>query len=174
MNLQFSEEIDIQSATEISNYSIADISFLGASLLSDNRSVNLIMDTDHLSMNVMGVFNIQDDSQNTMVSEVVWIDIPEHLGDTIKINTGGDMSSGYYADQIWGPDKEYGFIAGNFQNINNNVDIHNTDNDVVYRSSLNRVASYKIRLKPGAYTIKMLFSENHYSSPNDRIFDGQQ
>ncbi len=171
LNLQFSEEIDIQSATEISNYSIADISFLGASLLSDNRSVNLIMDTDHLSMNVMGVFNIQDDSQNTMVSEVVWIDIPEHLGDTIKINTGGDMSSGYYADQIWGPDKEYGFIAGNFQNINNNVDIHNTDNDVVYRSSLNRLASYKVRLKPGAYTIKMLFSENHYSSPNDRIFD---
>ena len=129
------------------------------------------MDADHLSMNVMGVFNIQDDSQNTMVSEVVWIDIPEPLGDTIMINAGGDMFSGYYADQVWGSDKEYGFIAGNFQSINNNVDIHNTDNDIVYRSSLNRVASYKGRLKPGSYTLKMLFSENHYSSPNDRVFD---
>ena len=171
LNIQFSEEINTQSATEISNYSLADISFLDAFLLSDQRSVNLIMDADHLSMNVMGVFNIQDDSQNTMVSEVVWIDIPEPLGDTIKINTGGDMFSGYYADQVWGSDKEYGFIAGNFQSINNNVDIHNTDNDIVYRSSLNRVASYKGRLKPGSYTLKMLFSENHYSSPNDRVFD---
>jgi len=171
LNVKFSEELDTQSATEISNYSLAGISFLDASLLSDHRSVKLIMDTDHLSMSVMGVFNIQDDSQNTMVSNVVWIDIPEHLGDTIKINAGGDIAGGYYADQIWGSDKEYGFIAGNFQIINNNIDIQNTDNDILYRSSLNRVAAYKVRLDPGIFTLKMLFSENHYNATADRVFD---
>jgi len=171
LNIRFSEEVTYESAANVVNYNLAGVSFLNALLYSDHRTVNLMMDADVLSMNVMGVYNIQDDSQNVLQSDIVWINIPEPLGDTIKINTGGASALDYYGDQIWGSDKEYGFVAGNFQNISNEIDVQNTENDIIYRSSLNRVASYKVRLKPGAYTLKMLFSENHYDNPGDRVFD---
>lgn len=173
LDLRFSEEITSESAVDITNYSMSGVSFLDASLMNDLRTVTLIMDIDFLTTNVMGVFNIQDDNNvpNILEWQAVWIDIPEPLGDTIKINTGGSAVSGYLGDQIWGSDKEYGFVAGNFQTISSEIDIQNTENDIIYRSSLNRVVSYKVRLRPGIYTLKMLFSENHYDNPGDRSFD---
>lgn len=173
IDLQFSEEITSESAVNITNYSMSGISFLDASLMNDQRTVTLIVDTDILPTDVMGVFNIEDDNNvpNILAWQAVWVDIPEPLGDTIKINAGGPAELDFLGDQIWSSDKEYGFIAGNFQTINSEIDIQNTDNDIVYRSSLNRVASYKVRLNPGAYTLKMLFSENHYDAIADRVFD---
>ena len=173
LDLRFSEEITSESAVDITNYSMSGVSFLDASLMNDLRTVTLIMDTDILTTNVMGVFNIQDDNNvpNILGWQAVWVDIPESLGDTIKINAGGPAALDFLGDQIWGSDKEYGFVAGNFQTISSELDIQNTENDIIYSSSLNRVASYKVRLKPGVYTLKMLFSENHYDDPGDRIFD---
>ena len=119
----------------------------------------------------MGIFNAQDDSDNIASTNIVWIDIPQPLGDTIKINTGGGQSGDFLQDQIWGPDKEYGHVAGNFQFVSDDIDIQNTDNDDIYRSSLNRVALYKIRVKPGIYSLVLSFSENHYDNAGDRVFD---
>ena len=39
------------------------------------------------------------------------------------------------------------------------------------RQSLNRVALYKIRVKPGTYSLTLSFSENHYDNIGDRVFD---
>ena len=61
--------------------------------------------------------------------------------------------------------------VGNFQFVGDDVDIQNTENDYIYRSSLNRVALYKIRVKPGIYSLELSFSENHYDNTGDRVFD---
>ena len=116
-------------------------------------------------------FNAQDDSDNIASTNIVWIDIPQPLGDTIKINTGGGQIGEFLQDQVWGSDKEYGHLAGNFQFVTDAIDIQNTDNDDIYRSSLNRVALYKIRVKPGTYSLTLSFSENHYDNIGDRVFD---
>lgn len=173
IRIRFSEELNSLSTGNIENYSLAGANFTSVFLLNDLRTVELTMDTYDLSMNVLGVFNIEDDNPtpNSLDLQAVWINIPEPLGDTIRINTGGNTVGAYLPDQIWGPDKEYGYVAGNYQLVNNSIDIGNTNNDIVYRSSLNRVASYKARLVPGHYTIKMLFSDNHYSEPGERVFD---
>ena len=138
---------------------------------NDQRTVSLTMDQFNLSSTAMGIFNAQDDSENIASTNIVWIDIPQPLGDTIKINTGGGQIGEFLQDQVWGSDKEYGHLAGNFQFVTDAIDIQNTDNDAIYRSSLNRVALYKIRVKPGTYSLTLSFSENHYDNIGDRVFD---
>tara|TARA_B100000287_G_scaffold424382_1_gene468917 strand:+ start:2002 stop:3804 length:1803 start_codon:yes stop_codon:yes gene_type:complete len=173
LNVRFSEELNPASAEDISNYSLAETTFNNATLMPDNRTVLLTMDNEVINALNMGVFNIEDDNDppNILPWEVVWLDFPQPLGDTIKINAGGAGFSEYLNDQVWGHDKEYGHEGGNYQLIDNSIDIGLTDNDEIYRSSLNRLASYKVRLRPAIYNLKMMFSDNHYDHPEDRTFD---
>ena len=171
LTVRYSEEIDESSGVELSNYSLSGASFTNALMHNDQRTVDLTMDQINLSSTAMGIFNAQDDSDNIASTNIVWIDIPQPLGDTIKINTGGGLSGNFLQDQIWGPDKEYGHVAGNFQFVGDDIDIQNTENDDIYISSLNRVALYKIRVKPGIYSLELSFSENHYDNTGDRVFD---
>lgn len=173
LNVRFSEELNLASAEDISNYSLAETVFNNATLMPDNRTVLLTMDNEVINALNMGVFNIEDDNDppNILPWEVVWLDFPQPLGDTIKINAGGAGFSEYLNDQVWGHDKEYGHEGGNYQLIDNSIDIGLTDNDEIYRSSLNRLASYKVRLRPAIYNLKMMFSDNHYDHPEDRTFD---
>ena len=171
LTIRYSEEIDESSGVELSNYSLSGVTFTNALMHNDQRTVDLTMDQFILSSTAMGIFNAQDDSDNLASTNIVWIDIPQPLGDTIKINTGGGPAADFLQDQIWGPDKEYGHVAGNFQFASDDVDIQNTENDDIYRSSLNRVALYKIRVKPGVYSLGLSFSENHYDNAGERVFD---
>ena len=173
LNVRFSEELSPASAENISNYSLAETVFNNATLMPDNRTVLLTMDSEVVNASSMGVFNIEDDNDppNILPWEVVWVDFPQPLGDTIKINAGGDSFSEYLNDQVWGHDKEYGHEGGNYQLIDNSIDIGLTDNDEIYRSSLNRLASYKVRLRPAIYNLKMMFSDNYYDQSEDRTFD---
>ena len=173
IDVRFSEELSPASAENISNFSLAGTTFNSATLLLDNRTVILTMDSEVITASSMGVFNIEDDNEppNVLPWEVVWLDFPQPLGDTIMINTGGDSFSEYLNDQVWDHDKEYGHEGGNYQAIDSSIDIGLTDNDEVYRSSLNRVASYKVRLRPAIYNLKMMFSDNHYDQPEERKFD---
>ena len=173
ITIRFSEEITSISAENISNYSLAGTTFNGVTLLPDNRTVLLNMSDDLITSYSMGVFNIEDDNDppNIIPWEVVWLDFQQPLGDTIMINAGGESYSEYLGDQVWGHDKEYGHEGGNYQVIDNSIDISLTNNDEIYRSSLNRVASFKVRVRPATYHIKMMFSDNHYDEPEDRKFD---
>jgi len=171
LTVRYSEEVDISSGVDLSNYSLSGVSFIDAFMHDDQRTVRLTMDQFDLSSAAMGIFNAQDDSDNIASTNIVWIDIPQPLGDTIKINTGGGQIGEFLQDQVWGSDKEYGHVAGNFQFVTDAVDIQNTDNDDIYRSSLNRVALYKIRVKEGTYSLTLSFSENHYDNIGDRVFD---
>ena len=171
LTVRDSEEVDISSGVDLSNYSLSGVSFIDAFMHDDQRTVQLTMDQFNLSSTAMGIFNAKDDSDNIASTNIVWIDIPQPLGDTIKINTGGGQIGEFLQDQVWGSDKEYGHLAGNFQFVTDAIDIQNTDNDDIYRSSLNRVALYKIRVKPGTYSLTLSFSENHYDNIGDRVFD---
>ena len=172
IDIRFSEELSINSAEQINNYSLADISFDGVQLMDDQRTVRLTMNTDYFDAVTMGVFNIEDDSSppNSIDWQVVWIESPDPMSYAL-INVGGDSVSNYVNDQVWGPSRQYGHEGGNYQLLDESIDIDGTANDVLYRSSLNRVAGYKIRLVPGFYNLSLMFSDNHYSSPGDRIFD---
>ena len=173
LNIRFSEELSPASAENISNFSLAETTFNNATLMPDNRTVLLTMDNEVINALNMGVFNIEDDNDppNILPWEVVWLDFPQPLGDTIKINAGGDSFSEYLNDQVWSHDKEYGHQGGNYQVIDSDINIGLTEDDEVYRSSLNRVASYKVRLRPAIYNLKMMFSDNYYDQSEDRTFD---
>jgi len=172
IDVRFSEELSLNSAEQISNYSLAEVTFDLAELMEDQRTVKLTMNTDQFDAATMGVFNIEDDSSppNTIDWQVLWIESPEPMSYAL-INAGGDSISNYANDQVWGPNRQYGHEGGNYQVIDESIDIEGTTDDIIYRSSLNRVAGYKIRLVPGFYDLNLMFSENHYFSPGDRIFD---
>ncbi len=172
LNIRFSEEITIASAEQINNYSLPNVIFTDAELMEDQRTVRLTMDTDQLDATTMGVFNIEDDDSppNTIDWQVVWIESPEPMTNAL-INIAGDSIGNYLSDQVWGPSKQYGHEGGNYEIIDESFDIDGTANDAVYRTSLNRVASYKLRLVPGYYNLNLMFSENHYNSLGDRVFD---
>ncbi|MFL2983218.1 MAG: malectin domain-containing carbohydrate-binding protein [Candidatus Neomarinimicrobiota bacterium] len=168
----FSEEITISSAEQINNYSLPNVIFTDAELMEDQRTVRLTMNTDQFDATTMGVFNIEDDNSppNTIDWQVVWIESPEPMTSAL-INIGGDSAGNYLNDQVWGPSRQYGHEGGNYEIVDEFVDIGGTTNDAVYRASLNRVASYKIRLVPGYYDLNLMFSDNHYTSSGDRVFD---
>ena len=63
------------------------------------------MDQFNLSSTAMGIFNAQDDSENIASTNIVWIDIPQPLGDTIKINEGGGQTGEFLQALVWGSDK---------------------------------------------------------------------
>ena len=125
LTVRYSEEVDISSGVDLSNYSLSGVSFIDAFMHDDQRTVQLTMDQFNLSSTAMGIFNAQDDSDNIASTNIVWIDIPQPLGDTIKINTGGGQIGEFLQDQVWGSDKEYGHLAGNFQFVTDAIDIQN-------------------------------------------------
>ncbi|NQV38528.1 MAG: family 16 glycosylhydrolase [Candidatus Marinimicrobia bacterium] len=172
LQIRFSEELDQLSSEDVSNYSLTGTSFINAILQDDQRTVDLLMDSDIVNNTSLGVFNIQDDNDppNTLPWQVVWLYASEPLGDTIRINNGGIAHSEYLADQVWGPDKEYGHEGGNYQILDETVDIDNTDDDEIYRSTLNRLAAYRIRVEDGIYSLHLRLSENYYD-PDERSFD---
>ena len=57
----------------------------------------------------------------------------------------------------------------NYQFTEHNID--NTDQDELYRKSLNRLVAYKTRVPIGIYSITMKLSENYYNETGDRSFD---
>ena len=174
VNVRFSEELDMVSSQLSSNYSIANVNILEAQLFEDNRTVKLFLESDEIiSSPSMGVFNIEDDSDpsNILAWQVLLLNTPEPLSDSVFINNGGETFENFLADQVWGPDKEYGHLGGNYQYTSDSTDIINTDEDQIYRLSLNRVSGYKIRVENGFYNLVFMLSENDYDAPNTRTFD---
>ena len=174
VDIRFSEELDPISSQLVSNYSITNINILEALLNEDKRTVKLILESDEIiDAASMGVFNIADDSDtpNVLTWQVVSLNTSEPLGDSVYINNAGESFENFLEDQVWGADKEYGHLGGNYMFAAESDEISNTDQDHLYRSSLNRLAGYKIRVENGFYDLTLMLSENHYFEPNTRTFD---
>ena len=170
--VQFSEELDPETSQSINNYTIPGVSIDSAILMENKRTVHLhvsdlSLDDDY----TMYIIGIKDDAlpPNNQVTQSVAIDMPNPISFPLKINNAGENYGDFVADQIWSSNVEYGHMSGNYQITEE--DINNTNQDDVYKTSLNRVASYKVRVPRGIYSVIMKFSENHYNMTGDRSFD---
>ena len=170
--VQFSEELDPETSQSINNYTIPGVSIDSAILMENKRTVHLhvsdlSLDDDY----TMYIIGIKDDAlpPNNQVTQSVAIDMPNPVSFPLKINNAGENYGDFVADQIWSSNVEYGHMSGNYQITEE--DINNTDQDDVYKTSLNRVASYKVRVPRGIYSVIMKLSENHYNMTGDRSFD---
>ena len=169
---RFSEELDPQTSQMENNYSISGVSVNSATLMDDQRTVILNVSgmlTDN-SYNLI-VLGIKDDAQppNTQTIQSLEIDMPQPLSFPLRINNAGGAYNEYLADQLWSSSVEYGHMNGNYQFTEQ--DISNTNQADLYRSSLNRVVSYKVRVPDGVYSATLKLSENHYDDVAERSFD---
>jgi len=170
--VQFSEELDPVTSQTINNYTIPGV-LINSVTLMDNLSTvhlhvsDLSLDNDY----IMYIIGIKDDAQppNTQVTHSCQIDMPEPLLFPLRINNAGGEYNNYVNDQLWSSSVEYGHMNGNYQITEE--DIEDTDLDELYRGSLNRVVSYKVRVPRGMYSVNIKLSENYYDEAGDRSFD---
>ena len=170
--VQFSEELDPETSQSINNYTIPGVSIDSAILMENKRTVHLhVSDLSLDNEYTMYIIGIKDDAlpPNNQVTQSVAIDMPNPISFPLKINNAGENYGDFVADQIWSSNVEYGHMSGNYQITEE--DINNTNQDDVYKTSLNRVASYKVRVPSGIYSVIMKLSENHYNMTGDRSFD---
>ena len=170
--VRFSEELDPQTSQSVSSYSIAGVSVNSTTLMPDQRTVKLdvsglILENTY-NLTILG---IKDDAQppNTQMGQWLAIDMPEPLYFPLMINNAGDGFEDYSSDQLWSSSVEHGHMNGNYQFTDE--EINNTTQEYIYRSSLNRVVSYKVRVPNGIYSTTIKLSENYYDDGGERSFD---
>ena len=169
---QFSEELDPESSQNENNFSVSGASIVSAELMSNLRTVKLKVTDMSLEENHnLIIFGIEDDSDppNIQMAQSIQVDMPQPISFPLLINNAGVEVDVYEADQLWSSSVEYGHMNGNYQFTEHNID--NTDQDELYRKSLNRVVAYKTRVPIGIYSITMKLSENYYNETGDRSFD---
>jgi hypothetical protein len=172
ITVRFSEELDPQTSQTVNNYVITGVSVLSATLMPNQRTVKLnvsglMLDSTY---NLM-LLGIKDDAQppNTQMGQWLQIDMPQPLSFPLMINNAGSAYNEYLPDQLWSSAVEYGHMNGNYQVTEE--EISNTNQEDLYRSSLNRVVSYKVRVPNGVYSATIKLSENHYAEAGERSFD---
>ena len=172
ITVRFSEELDPQTSQTVNNYVITGVSVLSATLMPNQRTVKLnvsglMLDSTY---NLM-LLGIKDDAQppNTQMGQWLQIDMPQPLSFPLMINNAGSAYNEYLPDQLWSSAVEYGHMNGNYQFMEE--EISNTNQEDLYRSSLNRVVSYKVRVPNGVYSATIKLSENHYAEDGERSFD---
>ena len=169
---QFSEELDPESSQNETNFSVPGASIVSAELMSNLRTVKLKVTDMSLEENHnLIIFGIEDDNDppNIQMAQSIQVDMPQPISFPLLINNAGVEVDVYEADQLWSSSVEYGHMNGNYQFTEHNID--NTDQDELYRKSLNRVVAYKTRVPIGIYSITLKLSENYYNETGDRSFD---
>ena len=172
ITVRFSEELDPVSSQNENNFVITDAMVLSATLKPDQRTVGLMASGMEMESSYnLTVLGINDDSQppNTQMGQWLPVDMPQPLSFPLMVNSAGSAYNEYLSDQLWSSGVEYGHMNGNYQVTDQEID--NTDHEDLYRSSLNRVVSYKVRVPNGVCSVTLKFSENHYLEPNQRTFD---
>lgn len=168
----FSEEVSEQSSESVSNYLISGVTINSALLLNDLKTVELNVTGLNLnSASTIIISNIQDRAPvpNTLTLRSINIIMASPLQFPLKINCGGSASSGYLADKGWSELTEYGYLDGNL--YSNSYQINGTTEDEIYHSEINGNVNYQIRVPNGIYDVKLMFSENFFTSTGQRKFD---
>ena len=170
--VQFSEELDPVTSQTVNNYTIPGVSINSVMLMDNLRTVHLkVSDLILENPYTLYALDIKDDAQPPNIHNVhsVAVDMPEPLLFPLRINNAGGEYNNYVNDQLWSSSVEYGHMNGNYQITEE--DIEDTDLDELYRGSLNRVVSYKVRVPRGMYSVNIKLSENYYDEAGDRSFD---
>ena len=170
--VQFSEELDPETSQNINNYTIPGVPINSAVLRENKRTVHLHVSDFSLNNDyTMYIIGVKDDAfpPNNQITQSIAIDMPDPISFPLKINNAGENYGDFVADQLWSSAVEYGHLSGNYQITEE--DINDSELNDVYQTSLNRVASYKVRVPRGIYSVVMKLSENHYNIIGDRSFD---
>ena len=170
--VQFSEELDPETSQNINNYTIPGVSINSAVLRENKRTVHLHVSDFSLNNDyTMYIIGVKDDAfpPNNQITQSIAIDMPDPISFPLKINNAGGDYGDFVADQLWSSAVEYGHLSGNYQITEENI--NDSELNDVYQTSLNRVASYKVRVPRGIYSVVMKLSENHYNIIGDRSFD---
>jgi len=175
--VHFSEEVDEATAGNKSNYAIngvTKVAILSAQLLSDRRTVKLVLSgLDAANSYSVVALNIKDrwSSPNRLTGQVQPIHMVQPIAFPLKINVGGDRYADYLADQEWGPTVEYGHQDGYQGVYGSAIEIANTDEDSLYRDELHEVVEYNARVPSGDYRVTLKMAENNFRNPGERLFD---
>lgn len=170
----FSEQVEKTSAETNSNYILTGSVITKATLLSDKRTVDIIVDKIDLNSNpILIVKNIKDlwspaNAMNLVAKSVV---MTPKINFPFKVNVGGNAYGDFYADKEFVTDtSNYGFMEG-VKSIAFTDPIANTNDDTIYQSEINGLAKYILRVPNGKYKIKLMFAENYYNTVGKRVFD---
>jgi len=168
----FSEEMDSVTAVNKANYNIVGATVTGAKLLYDSKSVELtVSGWDFVTAKNLLVLNIKDRVGNTMIPRALNITLQNPVSFPLKINCAGSAALGYFADQEWGINKDYGYFDGATALYSSGIQINGTDEDEIFRSERYNQAMYRIVLPAGIYRVKLMFAENYFNQAGQRIFD---
>jgi hypothetical protein len=167
----FSELLEKASAEASANYIIPGASVTGASLLADGRTVKLNVTGLNLSgSQTVVVMNVKDTTGNAMGAKSAKIIMP--LLFPMKIDVGGAGANGYLADSIWNFSQQYGAVGGSIVQSASTLDIAGTTEDSVFRSALEGLTSYSVRVPTDrAYNVTLLMAETKYQESGKRVFD---
>ncbi len=170
--IYFFEEVDSISAVTLSNYLVQNNIVENAVLYSDKKTVRLTLseyDTSKLSSVIL--MNIKDRffPANTLAGKSITISKPKQLSFPIKINCGGAAYNDVLSDQMWNSFLDYGYLDGNkYQNTNTTS---GSGDPMIFKSELNGVAEYRVRVPNGKYAVFLMMAENYFTAAGKRLFD---
>jgi beta-glucanase (GH16 family) len=172
VRILFTEELDETSAENISNYLLPGLTVTSATLLENQKTVELVVSEINPSSNYnVIVTGVKDRAvpSNTIPAMAKTLIQPVHLTFPIKINAGGNSALGYLPDQEINETKEYGYLDGTPSQ--NTSPVSGTDEDAIYQSNRYGLTAYRIRVPNGTHKVKLMMSENYFNEPGRRIFD---
>lgn len=171
VTIKFTEEIDVASAENSANYINVVMPVQSAHLLPDMQTVSLTLNNYNKDsiLNVI-VANIKDRPpfSNTLTLKNAVVIKSQPLSLPVRINCGGPAYKDYLPDQPWGPTVEYGFVDGS--SYSNNSSVIGTPDPDIYKSELNGLVEYKIRVPNGVYSVMVMMAENYFSAAGKRSF----
>lgn len=174
VTVMFSEQVDKTTAENSANYVIPGVTINSAILRSDLKSVDLsVTGLEIPSSKNIAVLTMKDVAEvpNIMSGKATTIIMPQQLTFPIKINCAGSSALDYLQEQDWSPIVDYGSLDGTNSNYSSSLAINGTDEDIIYQSNRYNLVGYKVRVPNGKYDVKLLFSENYFSSTGLRVFD---
>ncbi len=169
----FSEQVEKTSAETNTNYIIGNSSITKVALLSDNRTVDIIVNQLDINSNpTLIVRNVKDiwsppNAMNLIAHTIV---VTPKINFPFKINVGGNAYGDFYADKEFVTDSSnYGFMEGSTGVASD--PIANTNDDTIFQSEINGLAKYVVRVPNDKYKIRLLFAENYFNAIGKRVFD---
>jgi hypothetical protein len=161
ITVHFTEDVDSVSASNPQNYAISGVNVNRAVVLENRRTVELgVSELDSTYSGNVVALRIKDAQGNLSPVSLCPLKISRPLTFPAKINVGGDAVDGFLASQAWDPTFEYGYQDGYPELWPVDLEIGNTEQDVIYRSAVRGAVNYKIRVPNGEYRVTLMMCEN--------------
>ena len=171
IRVYFSEPVDPTTAQDPANYIIPGVTINQAVLRTDQRTVELSVDsldlTTHYNLIVSGIADLTQ-PPNVMGLEHTVVQTSPIL--PLSVNVGGEMWNGYQADQLWYDSLGYGRVGGTVI-TDTNLIVSGTSEPELYQSEVRGITFYEVRVPDGHYRVTLMFAETEYSSAGLRVFD---